>query len=236
MINRNIKRGLILSSCVLMCLTAVGCSSGKKSDSSKKNVETQVSDIRTAKIINQQQAILNFTTKNKAGSVVSIKLVPSGDSYTYTLIAVDKKGIEHIYTIDAKSGKVVKTEDKGPIDKANPPQYIDFVPVIDIDKAGKNALKFAKDKDMIEIVSYKLYSDGGKNIYLITLSNGEEGDSKKTEKIMIDAFTGKVLTEADIKAAEENQKAEEAKKAAEKQKAAQLKANTTQNNAVQATE
>ena len=225
---KNIKRGLILSSCVLMCLSAVGCGSGKDKKSDKKNVETSenIMDVRTAKIINQQQAILKFTTDNKAGSVVSIELVPSGDNYTYTLDAVNKKGVEFIYTIDAKSGNISKKEEKGPIDKANAPEYIDFVPVLDIDKAGKAAVQLAENPDANQILAYKLFSDGGKNIYQITLTDGGEGEAAKNEKILIDAVTGKKLTEEDIKKAEENKKEEDAKKAAEKQKAAQEKANT----------
>ena len=186
-------------------------------------------DVRTAKIINQQQAILQFTTANKAGSVISVELVPSKDSYIYTLDAVDKKGIEHIYTIDAKSGNISKKEEKGPIDKANPPEYIDFVPVLDIQKAGKAAIQIANNPDLNQVLAYKLYSDGGKNIYQITLTDGGEGDSAKNEKVLIDGISGKKLTEEEIKNAENTKKEEDAKKAAEKQKAAEAsqKKNTT---------
>nr|WP_307759976.1 PepSY domain-containing protein [uncultured Peptostreptococcus sp.] len=228
---KNIKKGLILSSCMLMCLSAVGCGSSKDQKSDKKNVETSenIMDVRTAKIINQQQAILQFTTANKAGSVISVELVPSKDSYIYTLDAVDKKGIEHIYTIDAKSGNISKKEEKGPIDKANPPEYIDFVPVLDIQKAGKAAIQIANNPDLNQVLAYKLYSDGGKNIYQITLTDGGEGDSAKNEKVLIDGISGKKLTEEEIKNAENTKKEEDAKKAAEKQKAAEAsqKKNTT---------
>lgn len=228
---KNIKKGLILSSCMLMCLSAVGCGSSKDQKSDKKNVETSenIMDVRTAKIINQQQAILQFTTANKAGSVISVELVPSKDSYVYTLDAVDKKGIEHIYTIDAKSGNISKKEEKGPIDKANPPEYIDFVPVLDIQKAGKAAIQIANNPDLNQVLAYKLYSDGGKNIYQITLTDGGEGDSAKNEKVLIDGISGKKLTEEEIKNAENTKKEEDAKKAAEKQKAAEAsqKKNTT---------
>ncbi len=222
---KNIKKGLIVSSCLLMCLSAVGC--GKKDvKKSSKNTESSedIMDVRAAKIVNQQQAILQFTTANKAGSVISIELVPSKDKYTYTLDGVDKKGIEYIYTIDAQSGSVSKKEEKGPIDKANQPEYIDFVPVLDIEKAGKAAIKLASNPDLNQILSYKLYSDGGKNIYQITLTDGGEGDSAKTEKILIDAVSGKKLSEDEIKKAEENKKEADAKKAAEKKS----KSNSTQ--------
>ena len=231
---KNIKKGLIISSCLLICFSAVGC--GKKdvntNNKNDKNAEN-IMDVRTAKIVNQQQAILQFTTANKAGSVISIELVPSNDKYTYTLNGVDKKGVEYIYTIDAKSGNVSNKEEKGTIDKANPPEYIDFVPVLDIEKAGKAAIQLANNPDFNQVLSYKLYSDGGKNIYQITLTNGDEGDSAKTEKILIDAVTGKKLTEDEIKKAEENKKEADAKKAAEKQ----TKLNSShQNNSVSSVE
>lgn len=224
---KNIKKGLILSSCMLMCLSAVGCGSNKDQKSDKKNVETSenIMDVRTAKIINQQQAILQFTTANKAGSVISVELVPSKDSYIYTLDAVDKKGIEHIYTIDAKSGNISKKEEKGPIDKANPPEYIDFVPVLDIQKSGKAAIQIASNPDLNQVLAYKLYSDGGKNIYQITLTDGGEGDSAKNEKVLIDGISGKKLTEEEIKNAENTKKEEDAKNVAEKQKAAEASQN-----------
>lgn len=215
---KNIKKGLIISSCLLMCFSAVGCGKKNVNTNKENNKNTEnIMDVRTAKIVNQQQAILQFTTANKAGSVISIELVPSNKKkYTYTLDVVDKKGVEYIYTIDAKSGNVSNKEEKGTIDKANQPEYIDFVPVLDIEKAGKAAIHLAKNPDFNQVLSYKLYSDGGKNIYQITLTNGDEGDSAKTEKILIDAVTGKKLAKDEIKKAEENKKEEDAKKAAEK--------------------
>ena len=201
MISKKIRKGLVVSACLAMCLTAAGCSmNNNKSDSKKNNAENNenINDIRTAKIINQQQAILKFTTVNKAGSVVSIKLAPSsGDNYIYTLIAVDKKGIEYIYTIDAKSGNITKTVDKGPIDKANPPEYIDFVPVLNVKKAGEAAVNSASNPDFNEILSYKLYAIGGKNVYEFTLTDGA-ADSPKTEKVYINAMSGKKLDKSEL--------------------------------------
>ncbi len=190
----NIKKGLIVSSCLLMCLTAVGCGKNKQDLTKKDNKKTEnIMDVRTAKIINQQQAILKFTTANKAGSVISVALTPSNDSYNYTVDAVDRKGNEYIYTIEGKSGNILKKEDKGPINKAAKIEYIDFVPVLDIDKAGKAAITLVNNPDLNEILGYKLYAEGGKNIYQITLTNGDKGDRAKTEKVLLDAFTGKKL-------------------------------------------
>ena len=217
MISRKIRKGLVLSACVAMCFAAVGCGSDKNKNGSKNgnaNISENVMDIRTAKIINQQQAILKFTTANKAGSVVSIELVPSGDSYVYTLIAVDKKGVEHIYTIDAKDGKTTKTEDKGPIDKANPPEYIDFVPVLDIKKAGNAAVGFASNPDANQILAYKLYAIGGKNVYEFTLTDGNDA-SPKNEKVYIDGVTGKKLEKSELNSKPESKSSESTPKTSE---------------------
>ncbi len=222
-----IKKGLIISSCFLMCLTAVGCSKDGKDagkDSSKKILE--VNDARNAKIINQQEAILQFTTVNKAGSVISVELIPVNDTYNYILDAVDKKGNEFIYTIEGKTGNILKKEEKGPINKAKQTEYIDFVPVIDVDKAGKAAIEIANKPELNEVSAYKLYAQGGKNIYLVTLTNGGKGEDAKVEKVLIDAFTGKKLTEEEIKNAEEMKKAEDAKKAEEAKNAKTESSNT----------
>ena len=81
--NKN-KKILALGLCSIMCITNVGCSSlGKKE--SKKKVETNVDlsnikDIRTVKV-NQDQAMLRFTTQNKAGSISSLILKEKDGKY-----------------------------------------------------------------------------------------------------------------------------------------------------------
>ncbi|MEG0250479.1 MAG: PepSY domain-containing protein [Peptostreptococcus sp.] len=191
--SRKFKKGMILSACFVMLFSAVGCGSDK-SESSKNNKTKaeNILDVRTADIVGQQQAILRFTTDHKAGSIISIELKPSQDKYTYTVNAVDKKGIESIMTIDAKTSNVLKKEEKGPIDKNNAPGYIDFTPVLDVDKAAKHATSFASNKDMDQITAYKLYNDGSKNVYQFTLTDGAI-EKAKTEKVLVDAVTGKKL-------------------------------------------
>ena len=92
--NKN-KKILALGLCSIMCITNVGCSSlGKKE--SKKKVETNVDlsnikDIRTVKV-NQDQAMLRFTTQNKAGSISSLILKEKDGKYIYSIDGIDKKG------------------------------------------------------------------------------------------------------------------------------------------------
>ena len=192
-VSRKLKKGMLISSCFVMLFSTVACENNKSETSKNDKAKSEnILDVRTADIVGQQQAILRFTTDNKAGSVVSIQLNPSENKYIYTLDAVDKKGVESVMTIDAKTSNILKKEEKGPIDKNNMPGYIDFTPVLDVNRAAKHAVNFSSNKDLDQILSYKLYNDTSKNIYEFTLTDGAIEDPK-TEKVLIDAVTGKKI-------------------------------------------
>lgn len=194
--NKKLKKGIVLSACFLILFSTTACGNNK-SEISKTNQEksANILDVRTADIVGQQQAILRFTTDNKAGSIISIKLEPVNKKYIYTLDAVDKKGLESIMTIDAKTSNVIKKEEKSTIDKNNMPGFIDFTPVLDVDKATKNAKNFTSNKDIDQVLAYTLYNDGNINIYEFTLTDGAN-ENAKTEKVLINAVTGKKIDSA----------------------------------------
>ncbi|WP_101772454.1 PepSY domain-containing protein [Peptostreptococcus faecalis] len=184
-----IKNGTVLSICLILGLSSVGCSnsSSSKNASNKESIES-VSDIRNMKFVTQQQAILRLTTSEKASSVYSITLSEVESKYIYSIDGLTKKGEKILMTVDAKSGDVIKKEIKGAASAEEKKNFIDFVPVLDVDKAGSKAISLSKE-DYNHILSYTLYANNGKNIYKFTLGN-PENSSSKTEDIYIDAVTG----------------------------------------------
>lgn len=195
LIKKNAVRILALCICASMGFTLVGCKNSTDKDSKKTEIQNFV-DVRTSDIVNQQQALLRFTTANKAGSVHSVELKLVEDKYMYTVDAVAKNKNEVILTIDGKTGKVVNTKDNGPVSESIKGNYIDFVPVMDVDKAADSAIKNSKNK-YIQVLGYKLFGNNGTNVYKFTLGNGDS-ENVKTETIYIDGVTGKLLDQESI--------------------------------------
>lgn len=195
-------RFIAVSMCFLIGFSAVGCGNSKEDE---KEVSTTALkdflDVRTAKIINLQQAILTFTSKNKAGSISSVKLEPVDGKYIYTIEAITKDSRDVLLTIDASSGKTTQKKDTGIASADKKKNLVDFVPVLDVEKAAEKATSYST-KDFFQVVSYKLYFHNGINIYEFTLGDGssskkdsENEESKeenvpKTEVIYVNAVTG----------------------------------------------
>ena len=185
-----LKKSLCISACFLLGLGAVGCSDNTKKTTIDKSSYV---DIRLKKMFNQQQALLLFTTENPDGSIISVKLTSVDGKYYYIVDGTNRKNVNRkVYLIDASNGKILRKENKGLLDKTSITGFIDFVPVMDIDKAGEIASKFVKDKDCYQIVGYDLYSENDKNVYQIIFSNGDD-KNPKTETVYIDGVTGKQI-------------------------------------------
>lgn len=212
-LNKIAKSVAALSLCMLVAFPLVACSGDKNSQKEVSTTELKnFLDVRTAKIINLQSAILKFTTENKAGSISSVKLEPVDGKYIYTVDALTKKNQNVILTIDASTGNITNTEDKGVADTEKKLNLIDFVPVLDVDKAAKYAVAKSKNNN-IQVLSYKLYSKGSINIYEFELSDGssngkqtsaenssenKDNSEAKNEVIYINAVTGKSVDPATL--------------------------------------
>lgn len=194
--NIYLKKLAILSLCLGLGLSFVGCGAKSTSDTDAKNQSEKAhSDIRTPNLINQQQAILKFTTAESAGTVLSVDLSKSNGKYVYTVDAATKKGINQILKIDAKTGNIINEENKGNIDREKLLNSIDFSPVMDVSEALTKAFNSLKDKSFDEVLSYKLYGLNKTNIYKFTLGNGEtKNDKPVTTEVYLNAVTGEIMT------------------------------------------
>lgn len=205
--NKNIKNNkkiIAIALCAFIGLSSIGCSKLTGGDS--KTIETKnIIDVRTAKIINQQQTILKFTTENKAGSIHSIKLEPENGKYFYTMDAIAKTGENFLILVDGETGEITKKESKGMATADKKANLIGFVPVMDVDKAAKSAISASKNK-FEQIISYKLFNSDKMNIYKFVLgddienldeinSESESKDDKnaKVETIYVNADNGDIL-------------------------------------------
>lgn len=208
--NKN-KKILALGLCSIMCITNVGCSSlGKKE--SKKKVETNVDlsnikDIRTVKV-NQDQAMLRFTTQNKAGSISSLILKEKDGKYIYSIDGIDKKGQGIIMTVDAKTSDVISSKPIVAASAEKKVNVLNFSIIKDLKLAIQAAFKNV-DRDVYsQIDSYKLMYANNKNIYKFTFSNGEtEKEKSKKKTVYIDASSLKAIgkeEESQIRSFEES--------------------------------
>ncbi|MDY6232840.1 PepSY domain-containing protein [Peptostreptococcus porci] len=206
--NKISNKAIIFTVCLLIGGSLMGCSSNNTEEKEANTPKLEnFMDVRTAKIISMQSAMLKFTTENKAGSICSVKLEPVNGKYVYTIDAISKKKKNVILTIDASTGKITNTEEAA-LDISKKRNLIDFVPVLDLDKAAKFAISKSKNEN-VQVVSYKLYSKNGLNLYEFELADGtvkfendtktenkndnSEKQTKSFEKITIDAETGKVV-------------------------------------------
>lgn len=216
------KNLLALSMCSILAVSLVGCGN-KKSGSSNEQEPTGpslVNELKSEKLIGLQAALLKFTTVEKAGSVASVSLgekeipVKSDDSkddkqkdqtekkYIYTLDVISKKGISQVLTIDAQTGDILRKTENGPASAEAKANLLDFVPVMDVDKAASAAAK-ASSKKYSQVLSYRLFAKNGKNVFSFKLY---DGDVKNTETVMVDANSGKKLTKADLEPSKTNSK------------------------------
>lgn len=206
------KKLLVLSLSAIFVLPLVGCSDkGTGSgDEQKTTGPSLVNELKSEKLIGLQAALLKFTTVEKAGSIASVSLeekevavkndnksdskdAKTEKKYLYTLEVISKKGISQTMTIDAKTGLVINTSEKGPASAEEKSNLLNFVPVMDVDKAAQKAIR-ASTKEYSQVLSYKLFAKNGKTIFSFKLYNG---DSKNTETILVDASTGEKLTKSD---------------------------------------
>lgn len=190
------KKIALATLCLGLGFSTVACDvkSSSKSDT-KKQKEIVYDDIRTPNLINQQQAILKFTTAESAGSILSVDLSKSEGKYIYTVDAATKKGINQVLTIDAKTGNIIKKEDKGNIAREKILNSIDFSPVMDVTDALKKVFASIEDKSFDEAISYKLYYINKTNIYKFTLGNGNTKDDKPvTTEVYLNAVTGETMS------------------------------------------
>lgn len=189
-----IKKGLYLSACLMITLSMVGCTSNK--ENAEKNKKYDYIDLRTKKIYNQQQALLLFTTENPAGSIISVNITSKEGKYYFIVDGTDKKNNRKTYLIDAQNGKILKKQDQGILDKTKITGFIDFVPVMDINKAAEIGSKLLKNKEIYQLVGYTLYSENDQNIYKLVFTNENEKKAKY-EIVYIDGVSGKQIEEAD---------------------------------------
>lgn len=191
------KKLAVISFCGLVAISSVGCAKKTAQDEPVK----KLIDVRTAGLISDQEAILNFTTKNSNSSIMSVELSQNDKSeFVYTVNAIKKDGKKYIMKVDAKSGKVISEKEKGTATDLEKKNLISFVPVMDVVKAGKLATKASK-QGFIQIKSYKLYADGEKNIYDFSFCDDSQDENKSddnkkptVEHILIDAITGKIIS------------------------------------------
>ena len=194
-----LRIGLCICACFVIGASMVGCA-----NNSKPKVQYTYADLRTKKIYNQQQALLLFTTENPASSIISVKLTSKNGKFYYIVDGTNKKNIRKIYLIDAQNGKILKKEDQGLLDKTKITGFIDFVPVMDIDKIGAIATKALKDKDCYQMIGYSLYSEDDKNVYKLIFTNGDS-KNPKYEVVYIDGVSGKVVNPQDEDLQDEDQ-------------------------------
>src|SRR3712207_6589915 len=114
--NRKNTKLLALGLCTIICVSNVGCSNISK-NKTKKNIEsdvaiTDIKDVRTVKV-NQDQAMLRFTTQNRAGSISSLVLEERDGNYIYIIDGLDKKGQNIVMTVDSKTSKVIESKPVG---------------------------------------------------------------------------------------------------------------------------
>jgi len=198
LMNRKNTKILALSLCGAICISNVGCSNISK-DETKKNVEsntdiTNIKDIRTVKV-NQDQAMLRFTTQNKAGSISSISLEEKDGNYIYIIDGIDKKGQNIVMTVDSNTSKVVESTPVGPASQEKKSNVLNFTIVKDLKSAIKEAFKKSGEDTYDQIDSYKLMYANNKNIYKLNLSNGEtEKDKAKNKIVYVDASDLKLIT------------------------------------------
>lgn len=195
----NLKKGLIVSLCLSTCISLAACDMGKSKSSGNATQSSAQNeyDLRNSKVIGQQQAILKFTTSEKAGgSILYVNVKPVEGKYIYTVSGITRKGQNIVFTIDGKSGKVTKEEDKGIATKEMKLSLIDFVPVMDLDAAAKAAEKASENK-YTQVLGYTLFFKAKRNVYKFTLGDGSESGGK-TEEVLIDGITGQKLTKNDL--------------------------------------
>lgn len=211
------KKLLALSMCSILALSLAGC--GDKNASGDGNHQASgpslVNELKSEKLIGLQAALLKFTTAEKAGSVSSVSLeekeVPvktdkqeesqeakTEKKYIYTLEVISKKGVSQTMTIDAKTGTVLGKTDNGPASAEMKSNLLGFVTLMDVDDAAQAATK-ASTKKYTQVLSYKLFAKNGKNVFSFKLYGG---DAKNSETVLVDATTGKTLTEADLEASQ----------------------------------
>lgn len=203
-VNKNMKKLLVLSLSAAVCLSSVACSSSDKRQASRATIErkTDFSDVRMAKIIGPQQAMLKYTTANKSASIISLELKKADGKFVYILSAMNKDKLNQILTIDAASGKILKTENKGPTDPKT--SFMDFATTLDIKDAIEKSTPYTKDPNINIVESYSMYNESGKNLYKLNFTNAaEKEDELKTKTIIIDAETGKEFTKNDKQNSEE---------------------------------
>lgn len=193
------KKIAVLSICALMGISAIGCT--KNSSTSNEPVKKLV-DVRTAGLVSDQDAILNFTTKNSNSSILSVELAQDEkENFIYTVNAIKKDGKKYIMTVDAKSGEVISEKENGVATADEKKNAISFVPVMDVVKAGKLATK-ASQHGYIQIKAYKLYAEGEKNMYDFSFVDDSQSDKDKdedsskpkVEHVIIDAITGDIIS------------------------------------------
>lgn len=194
------KKVIMISLSALICISSVACTDNKKKDSQvgKATVERteDFSDVRMAKIIGPQQAILKFTTANKASSIISLELKKVNNKFLYFLDGVTKTKENQILTIDASNGNIIKTENKGPLGKGND-KFIDFATTLDLKDAIEKATPYTKDANVNIVESYSFYNKDGKNLYKFNFTNAAENEKELIKKtIIIDAETGKEYIES----------------------------------------
>lgn len=211
------KKLLALSMCSILALSLAGC--GDKNADGGGNHQASgpslVNELKSEKLIGLQAALLKFTTAEKAGSVSSVSLeekeVPvktdkqeesqeakTEKKYIYTLEVISKKGVSQTMTIDAKTGTVLGKTDNGPASAEVKSNLLGFVTLMDVDEAAQVATK-ASTKKYTQVLSYKLFAKNGKNVFSFKLYGG---DAKNSETVLVDATTGKTLTEADLEASQ----------------------------------
>lgn len=195
--NRKNTKLLALGLCTIICVSNVGCSNISK-NKTKKNIEsdvaiTDIKDVRTVKV-NQDQAMLRFTTQNRAGSISSLVLEERDGNYIYIIDGLDKKGQNIVMTVDSKTSKVIESKPVGQASQEKKSNVLNFTIVKDIKLAIKEALK-KSEKTYDQVDSYKLMYSNNKNIYKFNLSNGEtEKDKVKNKVIYMDASDLKIIT------------------------------------------
>lgn len=197
--NKKSTKLLALGLCGIIGISNVGCSSiGKKE--AKKNTEASledanIKDIRTVKV-NQDQAMLRFTTQNKAGSISSLVLGQKDKNYIYTIDGIDKKGQNIIMKVDAKTSKVISNEIVGPASPEKKADVLNFAIIKDTKSALKAAFKKVDMDVYNQVDSYKLMYTNKKNTYKFIFSNGEtEKEKIKVKTVLVNAENLKVIEE-----------------------------------------
>lgn len=185
------KKTLSILLAATLATSVVGCTDKEKKKAEEKEVKPLI-DVRTEKIIGIEQAMLRFTTENKAGSLRSVELKKVDGKYQYIIEGFTKKGLEQTWIIDATNSGVISKTDKGQVPEEFKSSVLSFLPIMDIDKAGKLANQFSKKK-LVEITSYKLYAEGNQNIYKFELGGTDDKGEKVTETVLINAITGKLV-------------------------------------------